>query len=115
MRLIDADDAPLYLNKTGVEQIKKMPTVNLKPFLEQLKWERDVALHQLEEIGVGFGEMADVQKVVRCKDCVYRNDEEECPMLFGRWEDYEDDGYEWIVTEHNEDEGFCHRGKRCEE
>lgn len=86
--------------------------------VEQIRWERDIALHQLEEIGLGFGEMADVQKVVRCKDCVHRNDEEKCPMLFGKWEDYNDDGYiesDWVVTENTEDEGFCHKGKRFEE
>ena len=27
--------------------------------LEQYRWERDVALHQLEELGIGFGEKID--------------------------------------------------------
>ena len=38
--------------------------------LEQFKWERDVALKQLEEIGKGLGsKMDDVVTIVRCEDC----------------------------------------------
>lgn len=38
--------------------------------LEQYKWERDIAVEQLKEIGIDFGEKVnDVVKVVRCKDC----------------------------------------------
>lgn len=35
------------------------------------KWERDIALSQLEEYGIGFGEKKrdDLVDVVRCKDC----------------------------------------------
>lgn len=29
MRLVDADMAPIYLNKAACEQIKMMPTINL--------------------------------------------------------------------------------------
>ena len=40
--------------------------------LEQVRWERDVAMKQLEEHGIPFGGKApDVVKVVRCKDCKY--------------------------------------------
>lgn len=39
--------------------------------LEQIKWERDVAMAQLEEHGIPFGGKCDVAPVVRCKDCVY--------------------------------------------
>lgn len=45
MRLIDADDAPLYLNKTGVEQIKKMPTVDAVAVVrckDCKHWKKDV-------------------------------------------------------------------------
>ncbi len=39
---------------------------------EQVKWERDVAMQQLEEHGIPFGgEADDVVNVVRCKDCKY--------------------------------------------
>lgn len=38
---------------------------------EQVKWERDIAMRQLEEHGIPFGGKADVVEVVRCKDCIY--------------------------------------------
>ena len=39
---------------------------------DQVRWERDVAIGQLEEHGIPFGGIApDVVKVVRCKDCKY--------------------------------------------
>lgn len=37
--------------------------------LQQVIWERDTAIEQLEDYGVGLGEVADLVKVVRCKDC----------------------------------------------
>lgn len=40
---------------------------------EQVMWERDVAIQQLKDLGVGFGEKADVAPVVRCKDCRWWN------------------------------------------
>lgn len=35
MRLVDADTAPIYLNSAACEQIKKMPTVELKVAQEE--------------------------------------------------------------------------------
>lgn len=47
-------------------------------YLEQVIWERDLAMEQLKEHGIAFGGIApDVVKVVRCKDCRFlidRND-----------------------------------------
>lgn len=38
--------------------------------LEQYKWERDTAIAQLEELGIGFGQKKpDMVEVVRCRDC----------------------------------------------
>lgn len=40
--------------------------------LEQVKWERDIAIGQLKELGLGLGEEIDKDdfiKVTRCKDC----------------------------------------------
>ena len=38
--------------------------------LDQVRWERDTAIRQLEEHGIPFcGIAPDVVKVVRCKDC----------------------------------------------
>lgn len=38
---------------------------------EQVKWERDTAIEQLNSYEVDFCEEADVVPVVRCKDCIY--------------------------------------------
>ena len=38
---------------------------------EQVRWERDIAIEQLESYGISLGEKADAVKVVRCKDCKY--------------------------------------------
>lgn len=38
--------------------------------------ERDMALSQLADIGAGYAEkMTDFERVIRCKDCEYRNNE----------------------------------------
>lgn len=43
---------------------------------EQVKWERDIALLQLEAIGASLGEkMDDYRRVVRCGDCMYRRED----------------------------------------
>ena len=46
--------------------IEKMPTVDAvsRGVLDQVRWERDVAIEQLESYGVSLGEKADVTKVV---------------------------------------------------
>lgn len=52
--------------------IANAPTIDAEPVkaIEQFKWERDVAIEQLNEIGKGLGSrMDDVATVVRCKDC----------------------------------------------
>ena len=39
---------------------------------EQVRWERDIAISQLKELGIGLGQiMPDMVEVVRCKDCVH--------------------------------------------
>ena len=40
--------------------------------LDQVRWERDIALEQLADYGLSLGERADVVKVVRCKYCKHR-------------------------------------------
>lgn len=52
--------------------IKEAPSVDaVSPgVLEQYKWERDTAIAQLEELGIGFGQKKpDMVEVVRCKEC----------------------------------------------
>ena len=43
--------------------------INAVGAIEQVRWERDTAIEQLNSYGVGLCENADVQKTVRCKDC----------------------------------------------
>lgn len=58
---------------TSVKQI--MDAVPVEAY-EQVKWERDQAIDQLNSIGKGFGEkMDDVVPVVRCKECIHYTDE----------------------------------------
>ena len=54
-------------------------------------------------------------EIVRCKDCKHRYDEGKCPMAFGYYVDYDDDGFwesEWRTEDNTEDDGFCHKGER---
>lgn len=51
--------------------------------------------------------------IVHCKDCIHRGNEEECPMCFVEWVEYEDDGYiehDDIFHDNTTDDGFCHKG-----
>lgn len=44
--------------------------INALAVYPQYKWERDVALSQLEEYGIGFAEKKrDMVEVIRCKEC----------------------------------------------
>ena len=58
-----------------VDHINAIPTADVvsREVVNQIKWERDTAIQQLEELGYGFGESqedeSDVVEVVRCKDC----------------------------------------------
>lgn len=45
--------------------------INAVGAIEQVRWERDTAIEQLNSYGVGLCENADVQKIVRCEDCKY--------------------------------------------
>lgn len=62
-------------------------------------------LHGLQNVG----------EIVRCKDCKYRGDDENCPMVFVEWIEYDDDGYiehDDIWHDNSTDDGFCNNGKR---
>lgn len=56
------------------KEITPAADVVSKATFEQVKWERDTAMEQLNEHGIPFGGKADVVAVVRCKDCEYRAD-----------------------------------------
>lgn len=85
-RLIDADAIfdkveANYRMSEGVQHecereflnlICDAPTVDAVPVgaVEQIRWERDIAMQQLQEHGIPFGGKADdVVKVCKCKDC----------------------------------------------
>lgn len=91
-RLIDADDLknvfegysctgnpkPHFSLDVVKKDIDKAPTVEAVPksYAEQIRWERDVAVGQLNEIGCQFGQKMDEVKkkldnvpVVHCKEC----------------------------------------------
>ena len=56
------------------EEIDNATTVDTvsRGVYDQVRWERDTAIGQLEEHGIPFGGIApDVVKVVRCKDCKF--------------------------------------------
>ena len=86
-----------------LRQLKSVDAVP-RTVVEQIQWERDCAIGQLEEHGIPFGGIApDVVEVVRCKDCYRRYDINECPMcalIEGEFYDY---------TMHD---GYCDRGDK---
>ena len=56
----------------AIEALQAEPNKAVPPSLADVyKWERDIALSQLEEYGIGFAEKKrdDLLEVVRCKDC----------------------------------------------
>ena len=56
----------------AIEALQEEPNKAVPPSLADVyKWERDIALSQLEEYGIGFAEKKrdDLVEVVRCKDC----------------------------------------------
>lgn len=84
-RLIDADalredwlqngeNEYVYDANAFLESIDDAPTVEAIPkgVYEQVKWERDMAVQQLNDYGVQLGEKADCVRVVRCKDCYFK-------------------------------------------
>ena len=63
--------APSELCPTCERALKRLDGyVVSRGVVDQIRWERDTAIGQLEEHGIPFcGKAPDVVKVVRCKDC----------------------------------------------
>lgn len=83
------DEERVYCVKRGIKNILKIQDENRllktttvsKAAFEQVAWERDTAIRQLESYGVNFGEKADVQRV-----------------RYGEWENHS--GYDdWYCSE----------------
>ena len=61
MRLIDADAVKKFIYANGyvyANTLDDLPTIDAVPVqaYEQVVWERDIAIQQLREYGVSFGE-----------------------------------------------------------
>lgn len=53
-------------------------------------------------------------EIALCKDCKNRGDDD-CPMRFIEWVEYDDDGYieyDDIIHDYTKDDGFCDRAER---
>ena len=86
----------------AIEALKAEPNKAIPPSLADVyKWERDIALSQLEEYGIGFAEKKrdDLVWVVRCKDCRHR-DLFSCPLA---------------DNDFQKDDDYCSWGERGEE
>lgn len=70
---------------------------------EQVAWERDLAVQQLKDYGVGLGQVKDLAEVTRCKDCKY-----------GDWDSKPDDAMVCLRTNDGfwrTGNDFCSRGE----
>ena len=57
-----------------------------------------------------IGLLSEQSKVIRCKGCIHRYDDDECPMRHVEWVEYDDDGYldtDDVVYDYTEDNGYC--------
>ena len=67
------DDGKCFLTEENVLSIiEEQPTFETDNYVEQLRWERDIAISQLERLGIGFGEKIEdeviekIKEVIRC-------------------------------------------------
>ena len=87
-------------------QAEALPVV-LFGVYEQVAWERDLAVQQLKDYGVGLGQVKDLAEVTRCKDCKY-----------GDWDSKPDDAMVCLRTNDGfwrTSNDFCSRGVPKEE
>ena len=97
--------------ESAQELLSELPSAEAvsKGVLEQFRWERDVAMGQLEEYGIPFGtnKDEDMVRVVRCKDC-------KDSRVYGKTT-------QWLACESvmegqaTDPDGYCYLGKRREE
>lgn len=61
------------INADIQDLLDKQPTYKTDAYVNQLRWERDVAISQLEELGIGFGEKIEdevINAIKEVKKCV---------------------------------------------
>ena len=96
----------------AIEALQAEPTKAVPPSLADVyKWERDIALSQLEEYGIGFAEKKrdDLVSVVRCKDCRFywgNLSEDDTDEMYGECR--------WDSDEMPNADDFCSYGERRE-
>lgn len=79
--------------------------INALAVYPQYKWERDIALKQLEEYGIGFAEKKrDMVEVVRCKECKHYSIEGETTQF----------GWCNALEMPTDEQRFCSDGERSE-
>ena len=89
-----------------VSPMRPMDVVSAGAY-EQIAWERDLAVQQLKDYGVGLGQVKDLAEVTRCKDCKY-----------GDWDSKPDDAMVCLRTNDGfwrTGNDFCSRGVPKEE
>ena len=96
----------------AIDALQAEPTKAVPPSLADVyKWERDVALSQLEEYGIGFAEKKrdDLVEVVWCKDCRHAEHREQMPnQVYCKR-----DKLSTFCAVHDDDD-FCKFGERRE-
>lgn len=93
-----------------IDALSALPSADAvsKGVLEQFRWERDIAMKQLEEYGIPFGtnKDEDMVRVVRCKDC-------KASRVYGKTT-------QWLACESvmegqaTDPDGYCYLGERRE-
>lgn len=85
----------------------------LKGVHDQIRWERDMAMESLKEIGVGFCEKTDdVVRVVRCKECKHSLENNGLLVIGARFCHRNIDGNDVYETVWDCD--YCSKGERKE-
>lgn len=65
-------EAQLFSTMEMIRVIREQPTFDIEKVIGQYKWERDIAMYQLEQLGIGFGQKLEdeviekVKEVIRC-------------------------------------------------
>ena len=67
-------EAQLFSTMEMIRVIREQPTAfDVEKAIGQYKWERDIAMYQLEQLGIGFGQKLEdeviekVKEVIRCE------------------------------------------------
>ena len=109
--LYDSDSMEYKLPMMNLfARLLELPVIDVveKDIYEQVRFERDVAIGQLKELGIGLGQKKpnDLERVVRCKDCKW--------YKFETWSDKYYCAFRSTWQDTDEDD-FCSYGDRKDE